>query len=108
MDRNTAIIDTVVRHVGGLLEDHFEAIEEQGASSEKGKAKASFAVEWLAGAKSPKLVTKISFASRTTDETETVVDFDQAKMDFGDRVESVTMQAGDEEPVTVFKRKPKA
>jgi len=86
--KNTAVINNATEQFRGLLETHFVAIaraaEESFMEDEtqaEPKAKASFAVEWDALSLSPKVSVKIGWSVRFKDESESMVDPLQAKLD---------------------------
>lgn len=86
--KNTAVINNATEQFRGLLETHFVAIaraaEEsfiEDESQSEPKAKATFAVEWDALSLSPKVSVKIGWSVRFKDESESMVDPLQAKLD---------------------------
>ena len=86
--KNTAVINNATEQFRGLLETHFVAIaraaEESFVEDEaqtEPKAKATFAVEWDALSLAPKVVVKIGWSVRFKDESESMVDPLQAKLD---------------------------
>ena len=89
--KNTAVINNATEHFRSLLETHFVAIaraaEEsfiEDESQSEPKAKASFAVEWDALSLAPKVVVKIGWSVRYKDESESMVDPLQAKLDIAE------------------------
>ena len=86
--KNAAVIGNATEQFRGLLETHFVAIaraaEEsfiEDESQSEPKAKASFAVEWGALSLAPKVSVKIGWSVRFKDESESMVDPLQAKLD---------------------------
>jgi hypothetical protein len=86
--KNTAVINNATEQFRSLLETHFVAIaraaEESFIEDEtqaEPKAKASFAVEWDALSLSPKVSVKIGWSVRFKDESESMVDPLQQKLD---------------------------
>ena len=86
--KNAAVIGNATEQFRGLLETHFVAIaraaEEsfiEDESQSEPKAKASFAVEWDALSLAPKVSVKIGWSVRFKDESESMVDPLQAKLD---------------------------
>ena len=86
--KNAAVINNATEQFRGLLETHFVAIaraaEEsfiEDESQAEPKAKASFAVEWDALSLSPKVVVNIGWSVRFKDESESMVDPLQQKLD---------------------------
>ena len=86
--KNAAVINNATEQFRGLLETHFVAIaraaEEsfiEDESQSEPKAKASFAVEWDALSLAPKVSVKIGWSVRFKDESESMVDPLQAKLD---------------------------
>lgn len=86
--KNAAVINNATEQFRGLLETHFVAIaraaEEsfiEDESQSEPKAKATFAVEWDALSLSPKVSVKIGWSVRFKDESESMVDPLQAKLD---------------------------
>ena len=86
--KNAAVINNATEQFRGLLETHFVAIaraaEEsfiEDESQAEPKAKASFAVEWDALSLAPKVSVKIGWSVRFKDESESMVDPLQAKLD---------------------------
>lgn len=86
--KNAAVINNAAEQFRGLLETHFVAIaraaEEsfiEDESQSEPKAKASFAVEWDALSLAPKVSVKIGWSVRFKDESESMVDPLQAKLD---------------------------
>ena len=86
--KNAAVIGNATEQFRGLLETHFVAIaraaEEsfiEDESQSEPKAKATFAVEWDALSLSPKVSVKIGWSVRYKDESESMVDPLQAKLD---------------------------
>jgi hypothetical protein len=86
--KNQAVINNATEQFRSLLETHFIAIaraaEEsfiEDESQSEPKAKASFAVEWDALSLSPKVSVKIGWSVRFKDESESMVDPLQAKLD---------------------------
>ena len=86
--KNAAVIGNATEQFRGLLETHFVAIaraaEEsfiEDESQSEPKAKATFAVEWDALSLSPKVSVKIGWSVRFKDESESMVDPLQAKLD---------------------------
>ena len=89
--KNAAVIGNATEQFRGLLETHFVAIaraaEEsfiEDESQSEPKAKASFAVEWDALSLSPKVSVKIGWSVRFKDESESMVDPLQAKLDIAE------------------------
>ena len=89
--KNTAVINNATEQFRSLLETHFVAIaraaEEsfiEDESQSEPKAKASFAVEWDALSLAPKVVVKIGWSVRYKDESESMVDPLQAKLDIAE------------------------
>ena len=86
--KNQAVINNATEQFRSLLETHFVAIAraaeesfiEDEAQTEP-KAKATFAVEWDALSLAPKVVVKIGWSVRFKDESESMVDPLQAKLD---------------------------
>ena len=86
--KNTAVINNATEQFRSLLETHFVAIaraaEESFVEDEaqtEPKAKATFALEWDALSLSPKVAVKIGWSVRFKDESESMVDPLQAKLD---------------------------
>ena len=86
--KNAAVINNATEQFRGLLETHFIAIaraaEEsfiEDESQAEPKAKASFSVEWDALSLSPKVSVKIGWSVRFKDESESMVDPLQQKLD---------------------------
>lgn len=86
--KNAAVINNATEQFRGLLETHFVAIaraaEEsfiEDESQSEPKAKATFAVEWDALSLAPKVSVKIGWSVRFKDESESMVDPLQAKLD---------------------------
>jgi hypothetical protein len=86
--KNAAVINNATEQFRGLLETHFVAIaraaEEsfiEDESQAEPKAKASFAVEWDALSLAPKVSVKIGWSVRFKDESESMVDPLQQKLD---------------------------
>lgn len=86
--KNAAVINNATEQFRGLLETHFIAIarsaEEsfiEDESQSEPKAKASFSVEWDALSLAPKVSVKIGWSVRFKDESESMVDPLQAKLD---------------------------
>ena len=86
--KNAAVITNATEQFRSLLETHFVAIaraaEESFVEDEaqtEPKAKATFAVEWDALSLAPKVVVKIGWSVRYKDESESMVDPLQAKLD---------------------------
>ena len=86
--KNAAVINNATEQFRGLLETHFVAIaraaEEsfiEDESQSEPKAKASFAVEWDALSLAPKVSVKIGWSVRFKDESESMVDPLQQKLD---------------------------
>ena len=86
--KNAAVIGYDTEQFRGLLETHFVAIaraaEEsfiEDESQAEPKAKATFAVEWDALSLAPKVSVKIGWSVRFKDESESMVDPLQAKLD---------------------------
>jgi hypothetical protein len=86
--KNAAVINNATEQFRSLLETHFVAIaraaEEsfiEDESQAEPKAKASFAVEWDALSLSPKVSVKIGWSVRFKDESESMVDPLQQKLD---------------------------
>ena len=82
------MINNATEQFRGLLETHFVAIaraaEEsfiEDESQSEPKAKATFAVEWDALSLAPKVSVKIGWSVRFKDESESMVDPLQAKLD---------------------------
>ena len=86
--KNAAVIGNATEQFRGLLETHFVAIaraaEEsfiEDESQAEPKAKATFSVEWDALSLAPKVSVKIGWSVRFKDESESMVDPLQAKLD---------------------------
>jgi hypothetical protein len=86
--KNAAVITNATEQFRSLLETHFVAIaraaEEsfiEDESQAEPKAKASFSVEWDALSLAPKVSVKIGWSVRFKDESESMVDPLQAKLD---------------------------
>lgn len=86
--KNAAVVNNATEQFRGLLETHFVAIaraaEEsfiEDESQAEPKAKATFAVEWDALSLAPKVSVKIGWSVRFKDESESMVDPLQAKLD---------------------------
>ena len=86
--KNAAVINNATEQFRGLLETHFVAIaraaEEsfiEDESQAEPKAKATFAVEWDALSLAPKVSVKIGWSVRFKDESESMVDPLQQKLD---------------------------
>lgn len=86
--KNAAVITNATEQFRSLLETHFVAIaraaEEsfiEDESQAEPKAKATFAVEWDALSLSPKVSVKIGWSVRFKDESESMVDPLQQKLD---------------------------
>ncbi len=86
--KNAAVITNATEQFRGLLETHFIAIarsaEEsfiEDESQSEPKAKASFSVEWDALSLAPKVSVKIGWSVRFKDESESMVDPLQQKLD---------------------------
>ena len=86
--KNAAVITNATEQFRSLLETHFVAIaraaEESFVEDEaqtEPKAKATFAVDWDALSLAPKVVVKIGWSVRYKDESESMVDPLQAKLD---------------------------
>ena len=86
--KNAAVIGNATEQFRGLLETHFVAIaraaEEsfiEDESQAEPKAKASFSVEWDALSLAPKVSVKIGWSVRFKDESESMVDPLQQKLD---------------------------
>ena len=86
--KNAAVIGNATEQFRGLLETHFVAIaraaEEsfiEDESQAEPKAKATFAVEWDALSLAPKVSVKIGWSVRFKDESESMVDPLQQKLD---------------------------
>lgn len=86
--KNAAVINNATEQFRGLLETHFVAIaraaEEsfiEDESQAEPKAKATFSVEWDALSLAPKVSVKIGWSVRFKDESESMVDPLQAKLD---------------------------
>ena len=86
--KNAAVIGNATEQFRGLLETHFVAIaraaEEsfiEDESQAEPKAKATFSVEWDALSLAPKVSVKIGWAVRFKDESESMVDPLQQKLD---------------------------
>jgi hypothetical protein len=86
--KNAAVINNATEQFRGLLETHFVAIaraaEEsfiEDESQSEPKAKASFSVEWDALSLAPKVSVKIGWSVRFKDESESMVDPLQQKLD---------------------------
>ena len=86
--KNQAVINNATEQFRSLLETHFVAIaraaEESFVEEEnqtEPKAKASFALEWDALSLAPKVVVKIGWSVRFKDESESMVDPLQQKLD---------------------------
>ena len=86
--KNAAVINNATEQFRGLLKTHFVAIaraaEEsfiEDESQAEPKAKATFAVEWDALSLAPKVSVKIGWSVRFKDESESMVDPLQQKLD---------------------------
>jgi hypothetical protein len=86
--KNAAVITNATEQFRSLLETHFVAIaraaEEsfiEDESQSEPKAKATFSVEWDALSLAPKVSVKIGWSVRFKDESESMVDPLQAKLD---------------------------
>ena len=86
--KNAAVINNATEQFRGLLETHFVAIaraaEEsfiEDESQAEPKAKATFAVQWDALSLAPKVSVKIGWSVRFKDESESMVDPLQQKLD---------------------------
>lgn len=86
--KNAAVVNNATEQFRGLLETHFVAISRaaeesfiEDESQAEPKAKATFAVEWDALSLSPKVSVKIGWSVRFKDESESMVDPLQAKLD---------------------------
>ena len=86
--KNAAVIGNATEQSRGLPETHFvasaRAAEEsfiEDESQAEPKAKATFAVEWDALSLSPKVSVKIGWSVRFKDESESMVDPLQQKLD---------------------------
>lgn len=86
--KNAAVIGNATEQFRGLLETHFVAIaraaEEsfiEDESQAEPKAKATFSVEWDALSLAPKVSVKIGWSVRFKDESESMVDPLQQKLD---------------------------
>lgn len=86
--KNAAVIGNATEQFRGLLETHFVAIaraaEEsfvEDESQAEPKAKATFSVEWDALSLAPKVSVKIGWSVRFKDESESMVDPLQHKLD---------------------------
>jgi hypothetical protein len=86
--KNQAVINNATEQFRSLLETHFVAIaraaEESFVEEEnqtEPKAKASFALEWDALSLAPKVSVKIGWSVRFKDESESMVDPLQQKLD---------------------------
>ena len=86
--KNQAVINNATEQFRSLLETHFVAIARAAAESfiddesqSEPKAKASFSVEWDALSLAPKVSVKIGWSVRFKDESESMVDPLQAKLD---------------------------
>jgi hypothetical protein len=86
--KNAAVITNAAEQFRSLLETHFVAIaraaEEsfiEDESQAEPKAKASFSVEWDALSLAPKVSVKIGWSVRFKDESESMVDPLQQKLD---------------------------
>ena len=86
--KNAAVINNATEQFRGLLETHFVAIaraaEEsfiEDESQAEPKAKATFSVEWDALSLAPKVSVKIGWSVRFKDESESMVDPLQQKLD---------------------------
>jgi len=86
--KNQAVIGNATEQFRSLLETHFVAIaraaEEsfiEDESQAEPKAKATFSVEWDALSLAPKVSVKIGWSVRFKDESESMVDPLQAKLD---------------------------
>ena len=89
--KNAAVIGNATEQFRGLLETHFVAIaraaEEsfiEDESQAEPKAKATFSVEWDALSLAPKVSVKIGWSVRFKDESESMVDPLQAKLDIAE------------------------
>jgi len=86
--KNAAVINNATEQFRGLLETHFVAISRaaeesfiEDESQAEPKAKATFAVEWDALSLAPKVSVKIGWSVRFKDESESMVDPLQQKLD---------------------------
>lgn len=86
--KNAAVVNNATEQFRGLLETHFVAISRaaeesfiEDESQAEPKAKATFAVEWDALSLAPKVSVKIGWSVRFKDESESMVDPLQAKLD---------------------------
>ncbi len=86
--KNAAVVNNATEQFRSLLETHFVAIaraaEEsfiEDESEAEPKAKATFAVEWDALSLAPKVSVKIGWSVRFKDESESMVDPLQQKLD---------------------------
>lgn len=86
--KNAAVINNATEQFRGLLETHFIAIarsaEEsfiEDESQTEPKAKVTFSVEWDALSLAPKVSVKIGWSVRFKDESESMVDPLQQKLD---------------------------
>jgi len=89
--KNAAVINNATEQFRGLLETHFVAISRaaeesfiEDESQAEPKAKATFAVEWDALSLAPKVSVKIGWSVRFKDESESMVDPLQAKLDIAE------------------------
>jgi hypothetical protein len=88
--KKAAVILAANELVGDLLETHYDAIRKaaeecfvEDETQTEPKAKASFTIEWDALAMAPMVKVKIGWTARFKDESESVVDPLQAKLDIG-------------------------
>lgn len=86
--KNAAVVNNATEQFRGLLETHFVAISRaaeesfiEDESQAEPKAKATFAVEWDALSLAPKVSVKIGWSVRFKDESESMVDPLQQKLD---------------------------
>jgi hypothetical protein len=88
--KKAAVIAAAAEQVRSLLETHYDAMRKAAEESfvddetqAEPKAKASFTIEWDALAMAPTVTVKVGWSVRFKDESESVVDPLQAKLDIG-------------------------
>ena len=88
--KKAAVIAAASEQVRALLETHYDAMRKAAEESfvdddtqSEPKAKASFTIEWDALAMAPTVTVKVGWSVRFKDESESVVDPLQAKLDIG-------------------------
>jgi hypothetical protein len=88
--KKAAVIAAASEQVRALLETHYDAMRKAAEESfvddesqAEPKAKASFTIEWDALAMAPTVTVKVGWTARFKDESESVVDPLQAKLDIG-------------------------